>query len=196
MGAGGVPDAWFDACRGTLHALAAAGALQHASVIWSQSGCKPDLELLSRRYCILSWGYKFKTLPRQMHWQPGALPPQRRPRRGRSTWQSYDLGLAASLTWSCRLGVTVLALQQYGDARCRPPTAGDWGPQLATKTAGPRASEGHSNNLKCLTSGLKVRSFPPVLLQWCLLWIILSKFIKQRFSSDDNKWQIMDFLSW
>ena len=31
------------------------------------------------------------------HWQA----------RGRGTCQSYDLGLAASLTWSCRPGVTV-----------------------------------------------------------------------------------------
>ena len=41
------------------------------------------------------------------------------------TCQSYDLGLAASLTWSCHCspGVTVLALQQYSDALCWPPTA-------------------------------------------------------------------------
>ena len=48
--------------------------------------------------------------------------------------------LAASLAWSCRLGVTDFALQQYGDACCGPSTAGDWGPQLAAEV-GP--GEGH-----------------------------------------------------
>ena len=68
------------------------------------------------------------------------------------TCQSYDLGLAASLPWSCRSGITVLALQQYGDARCGPPTVCDWGPQQA----GP--DKGHRNNFKCSTSGLEVFS--------------------------------------
>ena len=61
-----------------------------------------------------SRGFTVKTLPLHMctgseHWQA----------RGRGTCQSYDLGLAASLTWSCRPGFTVLALHQYGDAHCR-----------------------------------------------------------------------------
>ena len=49
--------------------------------------------------------------------------------------QSHDLGLAASLTWSCRPGFTILALHQYGDAHCR-----DWAPELVAK-AGP--GKGH-----------------------------------------------------
>ena len=52
-------------------------------------------------------------------------------------------------------GVTILALQQYGDARCGAPTAGDWGQQIASE-AWP--GKGHSNNLKCMASGLKVSS--------------------------------------
>ena len=44
-----------------------------------------------------SRGFKFKTLPLHVHWQQP---------RG-STCQSYDLGLAASLSWSYRPGVTI-----------------------------------------------------------------------------------------
>ena len=36
-------------------------------VIWSWTCCKPDLDLSSRLYCILSWGYNLETLPRHMH---------------------------------------------------------------------------------------------------------------------------------
>ena len=49
----------------------------------------------------------------------------------------YDLRLVESLT-CCRPVVTVLVLKQYGDARCGPPTAGDWSlpkPGLAKDTA-------------------------------------------------------------
>ena len=72
------------------------------------TGCQPDLELSSRRYCILSRGNKFKTLLRH---GPGARSQRRRPPLAHAChmildWQS----LAASLTWSCRPGVTVLAL--------------------------------------------------------------------------------------
>ena len=110
-----------------------------------------------------------------------------------SDWQS----LAASLTWSCRPCVTVLALQQYGDARCWSLTAGDWDQQLAAE-AGP--GNWHSNYLKCSTSGLKVFSCYAML--WCLLWSKYSlshknefcsrSLSKQRFSSDDNKWQTIN----
>ena len=71
--------------------------------------------------------------------------------------------LAASLAWSCRLGVTDFALQQYGDACCGPSTAGDWGPQLAAEV-GP--GEGHWNARR-----QHWRSFPAMRLQWCLLWM-------------------------
>ena len=54
----------------------------------SVTGCKPDLELSSRRYCILSRCDKFKTLP--LH-GPGARPPWMR-----LQCQSYDLGLAVT----------------------------------------------------------------------------------------------------
>ena len=72
-----------------------------------------------------------------------------------STCKSYDLGQAASLTWSCRSGITVLALQQSCNAHCWPPTVGDWGPQLASQVW---PGKGHRNNLKCSKSGLKVFS--------------------------------------
>ena len=60
-------------------------------------------------------GYKYETLPQHVNWQPGA-----RPRQVPVIWPVIDLGLAASLTWSFRLGVTgiFLALQQNGDALC------------------------------------------------------------------------------
>ena len=135
-------------CTGSRRAGAAAARASHMTSDWLQA-----FKLSSRRYCILSRGYKFKTLLRHV---PGARPTRRRPRRAHashmiSDWQS----LAASLTWSCRSCVTVLALQQYVDARCGPLTAGDWGQQLTAKD-GP--GKGHHNNLKCSTSALKVFS--------------------------------------
>ena len=117
-----------------------------------------------------------------MHKQPGARPVTAE-EAAPGTCQSYDLGLAASLTWSCHSGITVLALQQYGDARCGPPTVCDWGPQLAAQ-AGP--GKGHRNNFKCSTSGLKVFSCYAAAMMFAMryvtslahTWIFLSKFIK------------------
>ena len=84
-------------------------------VIWSRTGCKPDLELSSRRYCILSRGFIFKTLPLHLHWQPGAHPGAAE-EAAPGTCQSFDLRLAASLTWSqaCRtwLGVRLAVRQR------------------------------------------------------------------------------------
>ena len=82
-------------CTGSRRAGAAAARASHMTSDWLQA-----FKLSSRRYCILSRGYKFKTLLRHV---PGARPTRRRPRRAHashmiSDWQS----LAASLTWSCR----------------------------------------------------------------------------------------------
>ena len=133
-----------------------------------------------------------------MHWKLAC-------RRGSSTCQSYDLGLAANLTGSCLPGVTEFLVEVInlkscsgtGQARgcrglreaaaqgrcksydlilavtgCKPDLEllsrfycfgaaavlrctllADCGQQLAYE-AGP--CKGHSNNLKCWTSGLKV----------------------------------------
>ena len=79
---------------------------QHVPVIWPRTGCKPALELSSRRCCILSRGYKFKILQRH---GPGARLPLT-PGGGRADQMQVIWSRTGSHWLQAWLGVVVQAL--------------------------------------------------------------------------------------
>ena len=130
---------------------------------WSQS-------LRASTCCYKFWSWSFKLEKAEgvnlkpcrgmcMLWR-AARPA---PAQCSGTCQPYALGLGASLTWSCRPGVTV-----FSSRRCSV-RAIDWAAQLAAE-AGPGDSAGKDTatiwNALCQDE----RSLPNVQLLWCLLW--------------------------
>ena len=139
---------------------------RHVPVVWSRTGCKADLELSSRRCCILIRGYKLKTFCGTGSCRPSAA-------------------RAVVVELSSRLCC-------FGAASIRRCTLSATGPLVAKAGPGKGHTDIRIEGLFLLCGGNDVCYKVSIRFRTKNQFFSRSSS-KQMFSSDDNKWQIIDF---